>query len=65
MTKKHIKLDQFHYHEATDRCNCVNAIIQDMLLDHPVIEQTEEYKKKIAKASSIIGDVYQKISQHL
>jgi hypothetical protein len=50
------KLDEFHYHEALDRCYCVEVIIQEMLLDHPVMEQHKECTRQSGAA------IYKKIN---
>lgn len=61
--KKNTKsvLDKFHYHEVLDRCFCVQNIIEDLLLDHPAIEQNKKWHDKIEKAQKLIGEVYQDI----
>lgn len=54
-------LNDGHYIEARDRCHSVAIIMQNMLLDHPVIDQTPELKVRIAKAQELITSVYQDI----
>jgi hypothetical protein len=61
MENKKIKLDEFHYHEALDRCWWVQDIIQNLLLDHPVISQNKKLNTMIEKAGELIGKVYQEI----
>lgn len=30
-----IDLDEFHYHEISDRCHVINSMIDDFILAHP------------------------------
>lgn len=59
------KLNPGHYHEALDRCDCVNQIIDEILLKHPAIAQTPAWRREIEKAQGIIADVYQAIGQKI
>ena len=59
------KLNKGHYHEALDRCDTVNTIVDAILLHHPAIAQTPAWKKDIEKAAALIGKVYQSIGQKL
>src|SRR5574341_753846 len=54
-------LDQFHTHEALDRCHTLQVMLQELLLSHPFILAEVEYKEKLEKASDLIGEVYQAI----
>ncbi len=58
---KKVKLDKYHYHEATDRCYIVANMIDNMLIQHPVIHENEELKRKAKKAQEHILEVYQMI----
>jgi hypothetical protein len=58
MAKKKIKLNAGHYHEALDRTYCVQGIIEQMLLNHPAINQAPELLKKVQKAQDLLADVY-------
>ena len=55
------KLDKFHYHEALDRAYIVNDIVNEHLLDHPVISTHKPLKKKVKKAVRLLAEVYQEI----
>jgi hypothetical protein len=58
--KKKIKgLDRFHYHEALDRSYICADIIQNSLIDHPVIMKHKELQKRITKAQDLIVEAYQ------
>lgn len=60
--KKKIKgLDRFHYHEALDRAYCCADIIENMLVEHPVIMKHDELRERIEKAQSLIVEAYQLI----
>jgi hypothetical protein len=56
-----MKLDNYHYHEALDRTYVVGNIIDEILIDHPVIHKHKRLRNKLEKASSLIGEVYQEI----
>ena len=57
--KKIGKLDQFYYHEALDRAYIVANMIEDVLVEHPVIEKHKELRKRIKKAQQLILEAYQ------
>lgn len=57
------KLDQFHYHEALDRCYIVNNQVETILLEHPVVQKHEKVKEKIEAASALLADAYQMIGK--
>jgi hypothetical protein len=60
--KKKIKgLNQGHYTEAIDRAYIVANQIEDILIEHPVIQKHKKLKKKVKKAQQHILDVYQMI----
>lgn len=54
-------LDEFHKHEALDRCDIVLTILEMTLLLHPYIEAHPELVAKLEQASDLIGQVYQEI----
>lgn len=58
-----MKLDKYHYHEALDRTNSIQEIIENMLSTHPAIEQNSKWKKKMAKVQNILGKLYQLIGE--
>jgi hypothetical protein len=59
--KKEEQLDEFYYHEALDRSYIVANMIEDVLVEHPVIEKHKELKEKVQKAQELIIEVYQEI----
>ena len=58
-SKKIGKLDHFYYHEALDRAYIVATMIEDVLIEHPVIEKHKELRKRIKKAQRLIFEAYQ------
>jgi len=59
--KKIKGLDRFHYHEALDRAYIVANMIDDHLMEHPVVQKHKELKKRVKKAEQLLYDVYQMI----
>jgi cell fate (sporulation/competence/biofilm development) regulator YmcA (YheA/YmcA/DUF963 family) len=59
--KEKIKLDPFHYHEAIDRTHMIGCIIEDNLLNHPVIQKHKKVKKKVNKVLKLFGEIYQNL----
>lgn len=57
-------LDVFHYHEALDRTHCINHMLNELLISHPVFEIEVALKKKLDEASKILWDVYQELGNH-
>ena len=62
-SKEKVELDEFHYHEAGDRCNSINIMIEELLTKHPVIMQTPALKKLVDGASLMIGEIQQQVGQ--
>jgi hypothetical protein len=60
------KLTALYYHEAKDRSNTVNEIIEIMLLKHPVLEakKHKDWRDKIIKAQETITEVYTEIGNY-
>lgn len=54
------KLNKGHWHEAADRAHCIIAMMEELLIEHPAINQTPDLKIKVEKAQALLGDVYQK-----
>lgn len=54
-------LDEFHRHEALDRCSLLVDVISVHLLDHAYIQAHPEYAKKIEESARILFEVYQSI----
>jgi len=60
MSKK-LKLYKIDYHEALDRTYITVSMLQDYLLEHPVVEKHKKLKKKLQKAEKHMLEVYQMI----
>ena len=61
--KKHKskKLDEFHYHEAVDRCYMLTNQVDEYLLEHPVVQKHKNLKKKVDMAITLLAECYQEI----
>ena len=57
------KLDEFHYHEALDRANSINIMIEELLTFHPVIKKHKDIQKELDKATRSITEVYCMVSK--
>jgi hypothetical protein len=53
------ELDEFHYHEITDRLYTIMVMIDNLLISHPTTLQHNNLKKKITDAHDNIFDAYQ------
>ena len=56
-------LDEFHYHEATDRLHIVMSTIDDHLIQHPVCKLYKEISNRIEQAQSLLFEAYQMVGQ--
>jgi hypothetical protein len=56
-----IEINQGHYVEALHVAYMVQDMMENYLIEHPVIDQNKELKELVGKAQGIIGEVYQKI----
>lgn len=56
---KETKIDKFHYHEILDRTYIIEFMLDEHLLNHPVVQKHSILKKKLKKISSKLADVYQ------
>lgn len=52
-------LDQFHYHEFLDRCDCMSRNIEDFLRLHLVAEEHKELMAWLDTAADAVGQAYQ------
>jgi hypothetical protein len=59
--KKIKGLNEGHYVEAIDRAYIVANMIEDVLIEHPVIRKHKELKHRVRKAQEEILNVYQMI----
>jgi len=55
------ELDRFHYHEALDRAYICAEMVENLLVQHPVIMKHSELKERIDKAQELIVEAYQLI----
>jgi len=69
---KEIDLDEFHYHELFDRLYCVIHIIDELIEQHPVCDETkhknlvkmiEEGRDKLIEAYQFVGGLAFDIGQ--
>jgi len=61
MSKKKLKLDSYHYHEAIDRTYLAINFIEENLTQHPVYHKHIELKTKIDEITSGLVELYQLI----
>ena len=59
--KQHEDLDAYSYHEMVDRSFIVMSQIQDLLIDHAVVECHPELRENLEKAQKAIWEVYQTV----
>lgn len=52
------KLDQFHYHEFTDRVDCVIAMLDKLVYEHPVFKSHKPLDDAMENASDALGYLY-------
>lgn len=58
-----IELDDFHYHEVTHTINLVLNLLDNELIQHPVLKIEKEVRKDVEKATDNLFEAYQKIAQ--
>lgn len=58
------ELGAFSYHEAIDRADTVNSILNDVLLQHEVLQlpESKSMAEKLIKAQELIAEVYHELS---
>lgn len=59
--QKKRKIDAFSVHEALDRAAMFSYMVDQWLVQHPVITQKPKLLKKAEKAAEILADLYQGI----
>lgn len=57
------KLDNFHYHEALDRCHITISFIEDTLFNHHVFTKHEDLQLKVGSAMDIISKLYKEVGK--
>ena len=55
------KLDQFHQHEALDRCSVFINIIESELLRHEFVQAHKKIKRLVESAANDLAQAYQLI----
>lgn len=53
------KLDRFHYHEAMDRLSVVNNLIDDAIIQHPIIKSFSRLSVEVDSAATSLCAAYQ------
>jgi len=53
------KLDPFHYHEAMDRLSLVMNIMDDAVIQHPVVKSYSRLKAEVESATDSLFAAYQ------
>jgi hypothetical protein len=53
------KLDEFHYHEMTDRLSVIMMVIENNLTQHPVAKLNKDIQTLIDEANDKLAEAYQ------
>lgn len=56
-----IELDDFHYHEVVHTLHLLMGLIDDSLIQHPVLKLEKEARQEIEKATDHLFEAYQQI----
>jgi hypothetical protein len=59
MIQRKPKLDEFHYHEMTDRLSVIMTVIENNLTQHPVAKLNKEVQELIDEAHNKLFEAYQ------
>ena len=57
-----IELDDFHYHEVVHTLDLVLGLIDEALIQHPVLKLEKEARQEVEKATDHLFAAYQKIA---
>lgn len=57
-----LELDDFHYHEVVHTLNIVLGLIDETLIQHPVLKIEKEARGEVEKATDHLFAAYQKIA---
>lgn len=52
-------IDEFHYHEVIERLHIINVMIDNFLLDHPLVEQELALRHLIQEGQNHLERAYQ------
>jgi len=55
-------LDAYHYHEASDRLYCIENMISELILQHPVLQKHKEARKEVEEAQTKLIIAYQMLT---
>lgn len=56
-----LELDDFHYHEVVHTINLLMGLIDESLIQHPVLKLEKEARREVEKATDHLFEAYQKI----
>lgn len=56
-----IELDDFHYHEVVHSLNLVLNLLDNELIQHPVLKIEKEARRDVEKATDNLFEAYQKL----
>ena len=57
-----IELDDFHYHEVVHTLDLVLGLIDETLIQHPVLKLEKEARQEVEKATDHLFAAYQKVA---
>lgn len=58
-----LELDDFHYHEVVHTIHLLMSLIDDSLIQHPVLKIEKEARKNVEKATDYLFEAYQTIAK--
>lgn len=58
-----LELDDFHYHEVVHTINLLMGLIDESLIQHPVLKLEKDARREVEKATDHLFEAYQKIAQ--
>jgi hypothetical protein len=56
-------MNDYNMHEALDRTHCISIMLDQLILDHPSIQDDPEFQKLANEASEAIEALYQAIGR--
>ena len=58
-----IELDDFHYHEVVHTLSLMMSLVDNELIQHPVLKIEKEARQEVEKAAEHLWEAYQKIAK--
>ena len=58
-----IELDDFHYHEVVHSLNLILNLLDNELIQHPVLKIEKEARRDVEKATDNLFEAYQKLAK--